>query len=226
MFIHPQFNPVYVGSWANKPAANAVATGAFILINAALAAGGQAQSIWYSNGTNWKPLFPVVAGRKVGITSGAIQTADQVIGQIGPFPAGLFVDQTFRILTTLGRNNTTDAYGSSTTRWRLGTAGTTADSTLGLGNLSATFPAASGALSAGLESWLRADSDTTILRLGTGSWAIASWTSNSAVAMHASNTVGSLAAGAMYLSVTTTMAAATTTTPQTGLIELAIMPGE
>jgi hypothetical protein len=167
---------------------------------------------------------PRTISEKTAITDGAIQTADQVIGSLS-IPAGsLRVGDCFRALVTFGRDNNTDAYG--TTNFRLGIAGSVADSAAGSFNISGSFPAASGGLSVGAEKWWRVVSigtDSVIELLGTGNGQ-GSWNTSivSAGAIGVQNTLTgyNLATQAGFFTVTTTMATAVSTRPRTGYMRL------
>jgi hypothetical protein len=167
---------------------------------------------------------PRTISEKTAITDGAIQTADQVIGSLS-IPAGsLRVDDCFRVLTSFGRDNNTDAYGTTTT-FRMGVLGTVADSVATQSNQSANFPAASGALSSGIERWFRVVSIGTnsvieVLGVANGTSSWANQTSGNAVATQATLTGYNLTTQAGFFTLTTTMLAATTTRPRTGYMRL------
>lgn len=221
-------NPIgtasFVGDWASRPAASSLTAGSMILVTTPIAAGGQTISWWYSDGTNYKPLHPVIIARKTGITSGAVQVADQVIGQLGTIPAGVLSDNIFVCRFAIGRNNNTDAFGAST-NLRIGTAGTVADAAVAAANLSALMPAAGGGLSMGEETWAKMTSATTSIRLGTSSLASSfNHATTSSTPLQQAVAIPDVTSNALFFSITTTMTAATTTTPQTGYMELVVMP--
>ena len=211
----------YQGAWSGRPTASAV-PGAVIAITGLPAAGKY--TYWYSDGTRWVAMGPQMVGQKTGITSGAVQTGDQIIGQLGPFPAGLFdVGTEFKVRFSLGRNDTANAYGSAT-NIRMGTAGTVADASIASVNLASIFVAGSGNLSFGIENESRVATATSIQKLGTAN-ATSSFAgvNGSGAALNTAATVSSTTANALYVSISTTMAAATTTTPQTGYMDLWVM---
>lgn len=174
---------------------------------------------------NYLPRF---IGEKLTVTTGLTQTADQVIGSIA-IPAGsLQAGDVFRLMATVGRDVNTDAFGSATTI-RMGTAGTTADSSVGAVNLSTLFAGAGANLSAGLERWLRVVSvgaNSVIELLGAAdanpSWSAAG--SSAAVGAQATLTGYNLATQSGFLTITTTMGAAVGSKPRTGYMRLEVLP--
>jgi len=178
-----------------------------------------------ANGATLK--IPRLIAEKTAITDGAIQTADQVIGSLS-IPAGsLNVGDCFRVLATIGRDNGTDAYGSATT-FRMGTAGSPADTGATTANWSSSFTAAGSSLSTGIEKWFRVVSigaNSVIEVLGVGN-ATSSWNninlSGSAVGTQATLTGYNLTTQAGFFTITTTMGAATATKPRTGYMRLEI----
>lgn len=186
---------------------------------------GQVIGLLNVDGTTLK--IPRLIAEKTAVTDGAVQLADQVIGSLS-IPAGsLNVGDVFRVLTTIGRDNGTDAYGSTTTL-RMGTAGTTSDSSCGSTNFSGTFTGGGTALSMGFEKWFRVVSigtNSVIESLGTAnggsSWNIATSSAN-AVATQLTLTSYNLTTQAGYFTVATTMGAATATKPRTGYMRLEI----
>jgi hypothetical protein len=208
-----------VTTWAARPT-----TGLWVGLQAMFTDIGIGPGVlmWWT-GSAWKPFSPQTIAVKSNITSGSIQTGDQVVGQLGPMPAGLLVGQVFVLRCTIGRNNNTDAFGSATTL-RLGTTGTVADTPIGSQNISSTFPAGSGALSSGFENWSQVVTSTSVVKLGTANAGPSFTAVGSGAAIGSSAAVSNLSISPSYLSVTTTMGAATTTTPQTGYMELVLMP--
>jgi hypothetical protein len=182
-----------------------------------------------SDGTNWRPVAPSAIARKTdtNITQGGSatigQTADQMIGRLGPIPAGLlFSGAVFLLRYTLGRDVTTDAYGTAT-NLRLGTAGTIADTSISSLNLSSTLPAGSG-LSLGIETWQLMATATSTSKLGTANAGASFANIASGAAINATVTgVADVSANAVFINVSTTMAG-TTSRPQTGFMELVLMP--
>lgn len=215
--------PSYSGTWAGKPAASSLPAGSSILITSAIATGGQSVSSWYSDGTNYKPFAPVLAARKSATTTGAIQTADQVIGQLGALPAGLLSGATFFVKYTLGRTTNADAFGNVS--FRIGTAGTTADTSLGSVSAAGLLAAAGGNFSTAYETWCRMTSATAVSKIGRASTGF-SWGDNAAATgvVGASTAISNVDSSALFISITTTMGAATTTAPTTGYLELVIWP--
>lgn len=214
--------PAYVGAFASAPAATSLAAGIPVVFTDLPTAG--CRSWWYSNGTNYKPCAPTTVAKKTGLTSGAIQTADQVIGQLPALPLGLLTNQTFCFRFSLGRNNNVDAYSGSV-NLRVGTAGTTADTAISTLNISSMFTAAGGSLSFGCENWSRMTSATAGVKLGRANAAGSFQDSaGSGSALLTTFGVVNADANALIFSLSTAMVTATTTTPQTGDMELIIVP--
>ena len=188
---------------------------------------GEITGLVKSNGSVLK--LPRLISEKTAVTDGSIATADQVIGSLSIPADSLAVGDCFRVLLTFGRDNNTDAYGTAQT-FRMGTAGTVSDSVAGQINLSASFPAASGGLSLGNESWWRVVSigaNSVIENLGVGNGA-SSWAgtsaSGAAVGQQRTLTGYNLTTQAGFFTFTTTMAAATATKPRTGYMRLETQP--
>ena len=206
-------------TWALRPSAATLGAGVSIFITDYPAGIG---SRWISDGTRWRPVGRITVLSKTTLTSGAIQIADQIIGQLGPIPAGMLAGQIFVLRFEFGRNNNTDAYGTALSI-RLGTAGTVADATMAVINISSLFPAASGFLSSGYENWSRATSATAVARIGAANGGASLILAGSGAALQTPVTVPDMTTSALYISVSTTMATATTTTPQTGYMALEII---
>ena len=205
--------------WANRPAASAN-SGLVIYVSDY----GITGALLRSDGTYWKPLAPTTLARKTGLTTGLQQTGDQVTGQVGPIAAGvLYPGAVFSIHVAMGRDNNTDAYGSSQ-QFRAGTAGTIADTVFTGSNFSSVFPAGSGSLGVGIDNWSMMLSATSCARCGTPS-ASQSWQAGgSGAAVSTAVAIPDVTANALYFSLSTTMAAQTATKPQTGYMDLILYP--
>ena len=211
---------VYEGTAAGRPAPGAVALGAQIVIT------DYGRTRWESDLTRWKPVGPQIVAIKPGITSGAIQTAEQVIGQLS-CPGWMLDGNVFVLRYTLGRNNTADGF-SGIASIRMATTGLVTDASIGTVGFAGSFPAGSGSLSVGTENWSRMASATSVNRLGTANAGPSFAGTPQAVALNAAHTVGDVTANngnnIFFLSITQAMLAATTTTPQTGYMDLEIRP--
>jgi hypothetical protein len=219
--------PAVEYSWANRPTASAVPIGTEIIVND-IPAGGRSR--WYSDGTNWRVFAPVVLAKKTNtnITQASgttiAQVADQIIGVVGPVPAGvLYAGATFMLRASVGRDVNTDAYGTSMTL-RMGTTGGFGDNTISSANLSSTFPAAAGSLSTGYETGQLMLTTTSCAKIGTAnagpSWALL----GSSAAISAASPVVDITTNAWYISISTTMATAVIGRPLTGYIDLVLLP--
>ena len=180
---------------------------------------GKGGSTWRYSATlaDWFPTAPLKVYENTALISGVAQTADQLLLAI-PCEAGLLASKVFRLLISFGKTGTTDASGSFA--FRLGTAGTTADTsfaTAGAGALAA------GVRSVGFESWHRMASATSVNKLGGLAAGSFQQASGSGVVLNNATTVANVASQAVYLSLTTAMGGATDT-PQLGYVALEIQP--
>jgi hypothetical protein len=171
------------------------------------------------------PGFPDrIIGEKIGLVNGVIQTAEQNIGRIF-IPAGsLNVGDCFRALVSFGRDNGTDGYGTAT-NFRMGVLGTIADPLLAAANLSGLFAPAGSQLSTGIERWFRvvsigANSVVELLGQANGASSWVGTASGAVVGLTATLTGYNLLTQDGWLSLTTTMAAATATRPVSGYMRL------
>lgn len=220
-------SPIYVGAWAGRPSASTVPAGSTLTITEALAPGGQVVHQWYSTGTHWKPLHPILAASKFGITDGVAQTAIQFIGGVGPFLAGALELSNGTFKYSVGRNNTTEALGSST-ELRVGPQVPVAGSAVGTVVSSATISGLlSGTnISAGFDTAMRWSAASTILKPGTAnasssySGALASGAALDASAANANFDTSQ----ALYVTINTTMPGVATI-PRTGQMEYWLFPG-
>ena len=146
-------------TWATKPAANSVATGSEITITN-FPAGGPftlLQSVWYSNGTYWYPRSETTLYERSTII-GASQTAEQVLLAIPIQAAAVPIGFKVRIRVTVGRTNTTNAWG--TMALKVGNAGTTSDASILSRDLSTVFAAGGADTFIGMELWLQLQNAT------------------------------------------------------------------
>jgi len=212
--------------WANRVAPSVAGVGAQFWADVG---NNVTPILMRSDGTNWRPVAPSAIARKTdtNITQGGSatigQTADQMIGRLGPIPAGLlFSGAIFLLRYTLGRDVNTDAYGTST-NLRLGTAGTIADTSLSSVNLSSNL-SAGGGLSLGVETWQLMATATSTSKLGTANAGTSFANIVSGGAINAATTgLPDVSANAVFVNVSTTMGG-TTSKPQTGFMELVLMP--
>jgi len=91
-----------------------------------------AGSLWISNGTRWWPLNGTVGLYTLAARSSNIATTETVVAQY-LIPAGVFqVGDRIRVSLSMTKSGTTDI---GTLTFRFGTAGTTADTSMGGGTL-------------------------------------------------------------------------------------------
>jgi len=179
---------------------------------------GRGGSLWrYSASlTNWFPTAPTKVYENTALITGLQQTADQLLVAI-PIEIGLLANKVFRLLTSVGKNGTTDTLG--TLSMRIGPAGTTSD-----GQVWGVVPSMTvGQRSIGLSSFQRTASATTVEKLG-GSPVASFDNFASSTLLNASTSPGlNFTTQAGYVSLTTTMSG-TTDAPQLGYVALEIWP--
>lgn len=181
---------------------------------------GKGGSLWRYSTTalDWFPTAPTKIYENTALITGLQQTAVQLLVAI-PCEANLLANKVFRLIASLGKDGVTDAYGTATDL-RSGTTGTVADAVIHTTNLSGTLSAAQR--SAGIESWLRAASATSLQKLG-GNNVGAFNASGSAAILNNPATVADITTQLTYLSITTTMGGVTNK-PQVGYVALEIQP--
>lgn len=206
------FAVVYRGTWAARPS-----TGLTIGDGAYFTDFPDQQQAWSWGGTRWVPQTYTTIYENLGIITGVQQVADQLLLAI-PIPAGLLTGCKFALDVTFGRDSTTDAFGTSTAI-RLGTTGTIADAALATANLSSNFGGTNR--SCGLTNWSYASSATAVQKLGTANAGGSYDGATSGAALYTQVTVPNLDSNATFLSITTTMAGATTK-PQLGHVRLTL----
>jgi len=214
---------LYTGVWSGRP--DPVANpGAQIVVTDVPLGGGR--SFWYSDGTFWRPQSPTVLAYKSSVTVGLIKTAEQIIGVLGPVPAGVLSGATFQVRVSWGRTAVSDTFATPTTM-RLGTAGTLADSVLRSFSISGSLSNVNSSVSFSGESAFIYDTDTSVIGIGLqtplgSSSALSPFNPGSGgqSQLNGAYAVPSLAANDLYVSFSTAMNAATTSAPKTGYCEL------
>ena len=155
-----------------------------------------------------------VVDEKTALFTGLGQTTDQVIVTLG-IPAGsLAAGDVFRVMYSIGKDSSTDAYGTAT-NFRMGTTGTVVDSpTQYQHNFSSLLTGT--ARNVGGEKWFRVVSvgaDSVVEHLGSATGA-SSFTLTSSATLFANNqytlTGYNLSTQDGYFTITTTMAGAVT----------------
>jgi hypothetical protein len=174
---------------------------------------GRGGSMWrYSASVgDWFPTAPVLIYENTALLSGVAQLAAQTLLSI-PVEANLLANKRFRVLVTTAKSGTTDTITPSI---RMGSAGTTADASVGgIGGMSGTNR------SNGTDTWFRMASSTSAVRLGGG---VGASFENSpiTVATNTATTVADVTA-ANFISISCTMSG-TTDTPQLGYTAVEIM---
>ena len=189
----PSSAPTY--TFANLPAAGVASRVAFVS-NA-----GTKGSFWYDDGTRWKPLNGIATLATLDATTASIANSETIVLQT-LIPAGLLKPgDRIRVYGTATKSGTTDA---ATIRWRLGTAGTTADTQI----------FTSGIMSTAQRYWAgiyenRLESNTSTQQLVTGTFY--GYSGASATALLAPVTISSAAANNLYFSVSILSTGATDT---------------
>lgn len=204
---------VYQGIWASRPL-----SGLTIGDRAEFTNIGNGVEEWFWDGTRWHPVNPIVVYENTSIITGVQQTADQIL-LVMPFPAGLLTNRYCKLFFSAGRDSTTDAYGSAFTV-RVGLAGTLGDTVASTANLGASITGTVRSL--GIQSDFLFSNSTTFLKPGTAN-AAQTWAgAASGGTLNATATVPNVDSNAVFISLSTTMAGATTR-PQIGYTRLEIM---
>jgi hypothetical protein len=174
-------------------------------------------SLWMSDGTIWRPVAPVKIYENTGLITGISSGTEQVVLAI-PYVANILTGKIFRLLCSMGRNGTTDAW--TTLTLRMGANGTTADTAIATYT---TVLTGGSARSQGVDNWSRMASVTSVEKFGKAN-AGSSFddTSASGAVLNAATTVTTVAS-AGYIDVCATMSG-TTDKPQLGYVALEIQP--
>jgi hypothetical protein len=199
------------GTFAQMKALTGMTAGAQFLVTNY----GRGGSLWRYSSTlsDWFPVAPTKVYENTSTIDGILQAADQLLLAI-PLEANLIANKVFRLLVTAGKDGTTDAGGTFSIR--MGTAGTTADTSVGTASL-----LVAGNRSAGMEVWHRMASATSVERLGAG--LSTPFDGSSSLLLNAATTVANVTTQATFLTLTTTMGG-TTNKPQLGYVALEIQP--
>lgn len=218
MLLTPTLDaPYWRGNWADKPAASAIPAGAFILVN------DLGYSKWFSDGTNYYPQGGrYVLGMQGPLYSmGATPGTTEMIAWQATIPAGMIVvnKAVLRYMQSVEKlGGTSDTL---TTRTRLGSAGTTADASIGLGVNMATT-----AITAGILNQAVFPSSTGVRRSAGGANSSAvGWTATSTGARSIATTIPNVS-GALIFSVTGQMTSGASETGEFdgGVLELMMKP--
>lgn len=209
----PEISFAGQGTFAQMKALTGMANGVHYMVTNY----GRGGSLWrYSSTlTDWFPVAPTKVYENTATINGVAQLADQLLVAI-PIEAKLLANKVFRILVSFGKTGAVDASG--TFSLRMGTAGTTADTSVATG---ATNLAAANR-SAGMELWLRMASATSVNKLG--GQALSPWNAaGSGALLSAATTIADVTTQSTFITLTTTMAG-TTDTPQLGYVAVEIQP--
>jgi hypothetical protein len=193
-------SPVYVGTWANRPAAASFAAGSVMWITDL---GAGQYTTWRTNGVSWNLTGPQDFLFDLTPSVGVTGTSEQILKQY-TFQAGLLQAlRCFSVKVLLSKSGSTDI---ATLQLRLGTAGTTSDqSLLSTSNLTAVN------LSYTIEYLGAATSATQIRRVGTQTGLSAFPNTATGTAYPQNTTVSDVSANAMILSGSITMNGSTNT---------------
>lgn len=115
---------IYKGVWANRPGASTVPSGSQMFVTDY---GSSAGSVWVSDGTYWRPLGKQTIVLDVTRVAGAASTSEQFLKQF-TFPAGML--RGCRAVNIVGLASKTGLVDIIRIRHRMGTAGTSADTTI------------------------------------------------------------------------------------------------
>lgn len=143
-----------IGTYAQMLALVAPVTGATFTVT------NWGRSLWYYNGTIWRPFGGRVVLRNLAANvNGSTAAAEQILDQL-PIPANLLIANGDSLRTILGVNKsgTSETMSQSI---KIGTTGTTSDTGIGSGS-QPTGPNRSG----GAVNDFRRESATSMLRLG------------------------------------------------------------
>jgi hypothetical protein len=203
-------------TWDTKPDALTVSPNIIIILT------DYNYTWWHSNGTYWRPCFPISLFRKITLTTGLCETAEQAIGALGPVPPGMLCPgAVFGLRFGIGRDVNTDAMGNLALR-----VGASPNAMLGgafaTTLLSNVFTAGGTTLSIGIENWSVMLTNTSCARAGmaNGTSSFAGQASNSGNPLLTPSVIPDVTSIALYFCLTVTMITAVASKPQTGFMEL------
>lgn len=179
------------GTWANKPAANAVPAGAIYRATNV----GDNGAYFESNGTRWRALNGEATLDLLGAAVSGIVNSETIVLQ-ALLPAGSWqAGDTLSLKFTLTKSGNTDT-GIATVR--IGTAGTTADTAITGFSANAVF-AASG-LTGGWEYAIKLTDATNAQKVGNAGSASSAYIGGGTSAIPAATAITDSSANALYVS--------------------------